>query len=79
MQMPPSEVQIGIRVSEWLKKDLAECAERSGWTLSDQIRFELEERRGKARMPYLPQPPPTQLDFNAPTHKAPVRTARRRR
>jgi len=48
------EVQIGIRMSKILKEELEKAALRSGWTISDQIRFELMERRGLYKPPFLP-------------------------
>jgi hypothetical protein len=50
--------RIQVRVPEELKRALQEDAEKSGWGLSDQIRFELLVRRGMWRGPYLPDPEP---------------------
>ena len=75
------DAQVGLRLPAWLRDDLVECAARSGWTLSDQIRYELEGLRGKARTPYMPQPTQhqQQMPFNAPIHDGPSRKARRNR
>jgi hypothetical protein len=52
-----ADVRIAVRLPRWLHEDLEKCAEWSGWDLSKQIRFELASIKGKALMPYLPQPP----------------------
>ena len=51
---------VPVRLSEELRKALARDAERSGWSVSEQIRYELAERRGlwKVHAPYLPSPKP---------------------
>lgn len=48
--------QTAIRLSEELMKSLSEAAQKSGWTLSEQIRYELAKPRGlwKPIQPYLP-------------------------
>ena len=50
---------VGVRLPEELKHQLEEDAKRSGWSVSEQIRFELLERRGQYRhhQPYLPTQP----------------------
>ena len=53
---------IVLRVSDELKADIVEAANRSGWTISAQVRYELLERRGLAKQPYLPTPPTEPLD-----------------
>ncbi len=55
--MPLSEIQVNVRMPEWLKKEVQEDAKRSGWSVSSQIRYELLERRGKAPRPFLPMKP----------------------
>jgi hypothetical protein len=55
--MAASEERIGIRLPKWLKQDVKECAARSGWSFSQQVRYELAERRGRASQPYLPSGP----------------------
>lgn len=62
---------IGIRVPKWLKEALREDAKKSGWKLSNQIVFELMERRGKWQppTPYLPS-------FTKPTQEAPGKRKR---
>lgn len=52
-----SEIQVAVRMPEWLKGDLEQDAKRSGWSVSAQIRYELMERRGKLPKPYLPPQP----------------------
>lgn len=52
-----AEVQIGIRISKALQEKLQEAAARSGWTFSQQGRFQLEHDFGMTKMPYLPQQP----------------------
>ncbi len=54
---PTKEEKINVRVQGDLLESLREAAEKSGWGLSEQIRFELMERRGMWRMPYLPTKP----------------------
>ena len=53
-------VPISIRLDEDLRKALERDAERSGWSLSEQVRFEVAERRGmwKVPTPYLPPSKP---------------------
>ena len=55
--MMVSEVQIGVRMSIELKRLLEEAAAKSGWTLSQQVRFQLEHAFGIDKKPYLPQSP----------------------
>ncbi len=52
-----SEIQIGVRMTHRLRNDLQKCADKSGWSLSAQVRYELEMRRGWAHKPYLPYLP----------------------
>jgi len=47
--------QVAIRLSEELVKALKEDAEKSGWSLSNQIRYELSKPRGLWKEPYLPR------------------------
>lgn len=53
-----ADAYIGIRLPKWLKDEVQEDAKRSGWKLTNQIVFELLERRGKWKppTPYLPGP-----------------------
>lgn len=48
--------QIGLRLPEDLEQALEEAAAKSGWTVSEQIRYELMEPRGlwRPKQPYLP-------------------------
>lgn len=55
--MMVSEVQIGVRMSVELKRLLEEAAEKSGWSVSQQVRFQLEHAFGIDKKPYLPQVP----------------------
>lgn len=47
---------VPVRLPDELKKALVKDAERSGWSVSEQIRYELAEPRGlwKVHTPYLP-------------------------
>jgi hypothetical protein len=51
------DVRIALRIPRWLHEDIETCAVKSGWDLSKQIRYELASLRGKASIPFLPQPP----------------------
>lgn len=66
-----NDATIGIRVPKWLKDALTEDAKKSGWKLSNQIVFELMERRGKwqPRTPYLPS-------FTKPAQETPGKRKR---
>lgn len=55
--MMVGEKQIGIRISPELNRLLEEAAKKSGWTISQQVRFQLEYDFGIAKLPYLPQMP----------------------
>ena len=68
--MAASEERIGIRLPKWLKQDVEECAARSGWSFSAQVRYELAERRGRATTPYLPQPPNQEAPVRRRRHAA---------
>ena len=59
-----SMAMVALRLSDELKEVLEEDAEKSGWSVSEQIRYELMERRGMVRKPYLP---------SVPAQDAPVR------
>jgi hypothetical protein len=48
---------IAVRVSDEFKEVLEEDAGKSGWSVSEQIRYELMERRGMLPKPYLPTQP----------------------
>jgi hypothetical protein len=49
--------QIGLRLPDDLMQLLSEAAEKSGWSLTQQIRYELSVTRGlwKPIQPYLPR------------------------
>jgi hypothetical protein len=51
------DVRIALRLPRWLHEDLEQCAARSCWDLSKQIRYELASIRGRAPIPYLPHSP----------------------
>lgn len=53
-----ADASVGLRLPKWLKDELQDDAKKSGWKLSNQIVFELMERRGKWKplQPYLPSP-----------------------
>lgn len=46
--------QVGLRMEEDLWKVVQRDATKSGWTLSEQIRAELRERRGLWKQPSMP-------------------------
>jgi len=46
--------RLAVRVQPALYKSIAEAAERSGWDVSDQVRFELMQLRGMTNGPQLP-------------------------
>ena len=46
--------QIGVKLPMNLWTLIQRDAQRSGWTMSEQIRAELSERRGLWKPPYLP-------------------------
>jgi hypothetical protein len=48
---------IHFRPSPKLRESLLQDSQRSGWSLSDQIRFELEEPRGLWHPPPAPYRP----------------------
>ncbi len=48
-----NEERLNVRIPAALMEDIKDAAERSGWGVSDQIRFELLQLRGKWQ-PYLP-------------------------
>ena len=50
------EERFNVRVPVELAESVREAAERSGWGVSDQIRFELMQLRGMWN-PYLPSQP----------------------
>ena len=50
-------VSIGLTEDEY--QDIFKYAEASGWTVSEQIRYELNHLRGKAKKPILPHLPNT--------------------
>lgn len=52
--MQPKHKTIGVRMNEDLIEALRKDADRSGLTVSEQIRFELAVRRGLWRQPILP-------------------------
>jgi len=53
---PKAETVVGIRMPDELKKSLQDAAKKSGWSISEQIRYELSEPRGllEARRPLSP-------------------------
>jgi hypothetical protein len=56
-QLEESEM-VGVRMPKDLKKSLREAARRSGWSVSEQIRYELSQPRGlwKPHEPWMPHP-----------------------
>ncbi len=54
MMSKVSEIQIGVRMPRRLRDDVQRCADKSGWSFSSQLRFELETIRGWEHKPYLP-------------------------
>ncbi len=46
--------QIPVRIPNALRSAIEKDAEKSGWTLSEQIRYELMAIRGMWKQPYLP-------------------------
>lgn len=56
LPMPRSDRQVAIRLPRELVEDIKRCAKRSRWSFAAQVRYELMERRGMIRDPYLPQP-----------------------
>lgn len=46
--------RLAIRVQPELYDAIAEAAERSGWDVSDQVRFELMQIRGMWKGPMMP-------------------------
>lgn len=48
------EKVVGVRMPEDLKRAIEQDAQKSGISLSEQIRFELAVRRGLWRQPVLP-------------------------
>ena len=49
-----NEERIHVRVPSWLLEDIEKTAEASGWSVSDQVRYELMKLRGKGITPMLP-------------------------
>jgi hypothetical protein len=51
-----TETVVGVRMPKDLKKSIQEAAKRSGWSISEQIRYELSQPRGlwKTIVPYSP-------------------------
>lgn len=51
-----SETQVGVRMSLKERKAIEEAAKKSGWSVSQQIRYELFKPRGlwQEVTPYLP-------------------------
>ncbi len=50
----PKTARLAIRVQPELYDAIAEAAERSGWDVSDQVRFELMQVRGMWKGPMMP-------------------------
>ena len=61
MGRSPKGTPVPVRLPDELRRALAKDAERSGWSVSEQIRYELAERRGlwKVHKPYLPPSKPS--------------------
>lgn len=56
---------VAVRMPDELELRLKEDAEKSGWSVSEQIRYELMERRGMLKKPYLPTKPSTETPVAA--------------
>ena len=56
MAKQANDERLNLRIPASLMEDIRDAAERSGWGISDQIRFELLQLRGKWQ-PYLPTKP----------------------
>jgi len=50
----PKSARLAIRVQPDLYNAIAEAAEKSGWDVSDQVRFELMQIRGMWKGPMMP-------------------------
>ena len=48
------EERLQVRVPAWLLEDIEKTADASGWTVSDQVRYELMHLRGRGITPALP-------------------------
>lgn len=46
--------QVPIRIPNALRAAIESDAQKSGWTLSEQIRFELAALRGMWKQPHMP-------------------------
>ena len=46
--------RLQMRVPAWLLEDIEKLANTSGWTVSDQVRYELMHLRGRGITPMLP-------------------------
>lgn len=46
--------RLAVRVQPELYDSIAEAAQKSGWEVSDQVRFELMQLRGMWKGPHLP-------------------------
>jgi hypothetical protein len=62
---PTHEERINVRVPADLMRSIEEAAKKSGWGVSDQIRFELMQLRGMWKTPYLPTKPVKEIPVGA--------------
>lgn len=59
---------VALRMPDELRIAVEDAAKRSGWSLSEQIRYELAERRGMVHKPYLPTRPTEEAPSDGKGH-----------